>query len=321
MISAGARNKLIQQITQQTKRLNKDNISRTAAYKTFYDANPEIKWALLASAVSRNAGWSMTDLKSRLFQKGLSSDHRLWLFAMYERSNWLIFNDAFPQLLLYSQSKRHGIPLFSLLGALGVSAFMEKEWCIFWRYKDKERLMHALIINEQNTIQTPIIHNHLLKKKVFTALPFLLSDYFHFNTVLFPTIDGRLLGLSISNFTKTDNRITLGKKLGKLLFHPVYHTPCYQFLDLVPHTGSRYDMEKMIGKKRRTSPLLRTCYPVVIHSLDEKKRDWFRQRSKVQHAFKEVKLPDQVDLTKWYQQKRRQLEALFALKKWLDSRG
>lgn len=318
MITASFRNKIINRIMQQTRRLNKDNISRTIAYKRFYDANPEIKWALLASAVSRNAGWSMTDLKGRLFQNGLSSDQQEWLFTIYERANWLIFSDAFPQLLLYSQSKRCGIPLFPMLDAFGVSAFMKKEWQLFWHKKDKKRLMHALIINEQNTIQTPIIQNHWLKKNVFAALPFLMSDYFHFNTVLFPTIDGRLLGFSISNFTKAENRIALGKKLGKLLFHPVYHTPCYQFLDLVPHTGSRHDMEKMMGRKIRSSPLLRTCYPVVIHSLDEEKKDWFRKSSQVRHSFKEVNLPDRVDLTEWYLKKRRQITALFAFKKWLE---
>ncbi|MGG3642982.1 DUF2515 domain-containing protein [Bacillus gobiensis] len=317
LLTANCRHKVIQQIKQQTRRLNKDNISRTNAYKTFYDTNPEIKWALLASAVSRNAGWTMTDLKGRLFQKGLTSDQQTWLFTTYERSNWLIFSDAFPQLLLYSYSKRCGTPLFSMLGAFGVSAFMETEWQLFWHEKDKKRLMHALIINEQNTIQKPIIQNHWLKKNVFAAFPFLMSDYFHFNTVIFPTIDGRLLGLSINNFTKAEKRIALGKKLGKLLFHPVYHTPCYQFLDCVPHTGSRYDMEKMMGRKIRTSPFLRTCYPVVIHSLDEEKDDWFRKNSQVRHSFKEVNLPDQVDLTEWYQQKRRQLEALFAIKEWL----
>jgi hypothetical protein len=317
MITANCRKKIIQRIKQQTRRLNKDNISRTIAYKTFYDAHPEIKWALLASAVSRNAGWSMTDLKGRLFQKGLSSDQQTWLFAMYERANWLIFSDAFPQLLLYSYSKRYGVPLFSLLNEFDVSAFMMKEWELFWNKMDQKRLMYALIINEQNTIQTPIIQNHWLKKNVFTAIPFLISDFFHFNTVVFPTLDGRLLGLSISNFTKAENRIKLGKMLGKLLFHPVYHTPCYHFLDLVPHTGSRFDMEKVLGIKKRTSPLLRACYPVAIHSLDEEKSDWFRKSSQVRHSFKDVQLPDDVDVTEWFHQKRKQLAALFAIKNWL----
>ncbi|MCY7784708.1 DUF2515 family protein, partial [Bacillus sp. S20C3] len=58
---------LLSLIERQTKTKNADNISRTNAYKAFYDRHPEIKWSLLASFVSRNAGWSMTDLKGSLF--------------------------------------------------------------------------------------------------------------------------------------------------------------------------------------------------------------------------------------------------------------
>ncbi|MCY8523049.1 DUF2515 domain-containing protein, partial [Bacillus atrophaeus] len=44
-------------IDRQTKLKNADNVSRTNAYKSYYDRHPEIKWSLLASFVSRNAGW------------------------------------------------------------------------------------------------------------------------------------------------------------------------------------------------------------------------------------------------------------------------
>ncbi|MCY7800991.1 DUF2515 domain-containing protein, partial [Bacillus haynesii] len=141
-------------IQELTAKLNKDNISRTNAYKRYFDRHPEIKWSLLASFVSRNAGWSMTDLKGRLFELGLTAFQQKWLFLTYERANWLIFSDAYLQLLLYHWSKQLGQPLFHLLSSFGVSSFMKTEWERFWHERDQKRLMYALIINEQNTIQT-----------------------------------------------------------------------------------------------------------------------------------------------------------------------
>ena len=49
--------------------------------------------------------------------------------------------------------------------------FYGKEWIYFWEKKDINRLMTALIINEQNKIQKPVIENTYFKKHVFhTAL-------------------------------------------------------------------------------------------------------------------------------------------------------
>lgn len=43
--------------------LKPDNISRTVFYDQFYLKHKEIVWGYLASFVSRNAGWNMTDLE------------------------------------------------------------------------------------------------------------------------------------------------------------------------------------------------------------------------------------------------------------------
>ena len=57
---------LVQQIQDQTKNLNKNNVTRTKAYLEFYNRHPEIHWAFLGHMVSRNGGWNMTDLKGGL---------------------------------------------------------------------------------------------------------------------------------------------------------------------------------------------------------------------------------------------------------------
>ncbi|UOK59911.1 DUF2515 domain-containing protein [Bacillus sp. OVS6] len=59
------------------------------------------------------------------------------LFLTYEDANWLIFSDAYPQLMLYEISKQKGHPLFHLLDEFHVSPFMKREWQIFWRKKHR----------------------------------------------------------------------------------------------------------------------------------------------------------------------------------------
>lgn len=48
----------------------------------------------------------MTDLEGEYYSNLLSQTVKRRLFHLYEKANWLIFLDAFPQLLLYEESKR-----------------------------------------------------------------------------------------------------------------------------------------------------------------------------------------------------------------------
>ncbi len=153
-------------ILSETKKHNADNISRTKAYQNFYMQYPEMKWALLASMVSRNAGWNMTDLHLSPFRKILSTKQRNRLFMTYERANWLIFSDAYPQLLTYALSIHYNQPLFHLLSRFRVSRFMKKEWDYFWKHSDRNRLMTALIINEQNVIHSPVIKQDYFQYRI-----------------------------------------------------------------------------------------------------------------------------------------------------------
>lgn len=103
---------LIDYIKQQTADHNENNIKRTKAYLSFYNRFPELKWSLLASFVSRNAGWNMTDLQSETYQNILNEDKRHALYLTYESINWYIFQDAYPQLLIYQLSREKKTPLF-----------------------------------------------------------------------------------------------------------------------------------------------------------------------------------------------------------------
>ncbi|RSK27391.1 DUF2515 domain-containing protein [Bacillus sp. HMF5848] len=300
----------IQQIKNETNMCNIDNISRTKAYGVFFEKWPDIRWALLASFVSRNAGWSMTDLQGRWFPKALSDDTRKHLFITYERANWLIFLDAYPQLLLYEKSKIVGKPLFYLLSNFNVSQFMEKEWNYYWHCKDKTRLMYALIINEQNVIQKPVIESPLYKKRVFKSFVFKIQDLMHFSIVIFPTLQGKLYGCSVHDFTNLKDRIELGKRLAHILFERSLFKDFFLFHQETEHTGSRSDYEKYLHKKSDTrTPILRLIYPIIYHHRSYFK-DWYfeYEDKKLDDLFSPPQFTETINITEWYHHKQRQLQ-------------
>ncbi len=314
-------NKFITTIKKNTAKYNIDNISRTKAYAAFYNRNPEIRWAFLASMVSRNAGWNMTDLQGRWFALALEWQKRFPIFLTYEMANWLIFNDAFPQLLLYELSIYYNKPLFHLLKEFNVSCFMEAEWQYFWETGDKERLVTSLIINEQNLIQEPVLHNKRLKRKVFGTSVYVFQDLGHFSCVIFPTLDGRLYGYSVHGFQKLDNRIELGKKLASLLFSDEVNDSFYNFSLKTEHTGSRFDYEQYLHEGLyRETPILRGVYPIISHAKVKAKDDWvFGQAKHISKWRSPVStvISKEMDITKWFVHKQHQMHSLIALKNWL----
>lgn len=299
---------IIRMIKQETAIKNIDNISRTESYFYFYLKYPEIKWAFLASMVSRNAGWNMADLEGKWFPKILSKQKRRNLFYTYERANWLIFHDVYPQLLLYHLSKIKQKPYFYLLKAFNVSTFMEIEWMRFWKTHDEQRLITSLIINEQHVIQKPVIEHPFYKEKVFNSITYHLQDWFHFSQVLFPTIDGELYGFSTNDFTNIKSRIELGKKLAWLLFHKKYYRQFYTFSLRTTHTGSRYDYEQyQIPNKTRETPFLRVVFP-VIHHRQVGQVDWYCGQASIEKHQAQPKKLNHFKLTNWYEKKQLQLQ-------------
>lgn len=105
---------IVEQIRVRTAEHNRNNITRTNSYFDFYLQHPEVHWSLLAHMVSRNGGWNMTDLKGELLSKLLDPNDISQLFHFLERTNAYIFQDAYPQLLLYSESMKQNRPLYYL---------------------------------------------------------------------------------------------------------------------------------------------------------------------------------------------------------------
>lgn len=303
----------LRKIKADTEKWNVDNISRTKAYFYFFEKHPEISWAFLASMVSRNGGWNMCDLEGKWFPHVLPKQLRTLLFLTYERANWIIFQDAYPQLLLYHYSTKMRRPMFHLLRFFCVSSFMEVEWKSYWLKRDGHRLVTSLIINEQNVIQKPVIEHPVFKKKVFRSLSYFFQDWFHFSSVIFPTLSGDLYGASVSGFTKLSNRIDLGKRLASILLSSDLYPHFFQFAKKTEHTGSRVDYEQYLSQPSpRETPYLRTTYPIISHLLHEK-QDWSKEGRVKKAWYKPIHHKHPILLTDWYLNKQSQMKTLIGI--------
>ncbi|MFB4164360.1 DUF2515 family protein [Alteribacillus sp. JSM 102045] len=243
--------KLVSRFQEKTKKHNRNNITRTEAYRTIFFNHPELHWAFLAHMVSRNGGWCMTDLKGELLPYLLNIQERQHLFNFLECTNALIFQDAYPQLLLYEESKKQQKNLFHLLPAFHVSAFMRPFWEHFLEKQNPKLLTIALIINEQHYIEDRVVHQEYFQKKVLQTLKFKGQEAVQLTQIVLPYVvskfpwqssENRMAGLIIENFANIDERIEVGKKLYAILFgmEDVY-AGALLFAKKHPHTGSRSD--------------------------------------------------------------------------------
>ena len=237
--------KRLNKIKQTTHLLNKNNVTRTKAYIDFYKRHPEIHWAFLGHMVSRNGGWNMTDLKGGFLSRLLSKKESNAFFNFLERGNWLIFQDAYPQFLVYEESKRSGKNLFYYLPHLHVSTFMETMWNHFWNEVDPYLLTISLIINEQNYLESRVLKNQTFQKNIFNTVEFKLQDFLALSHILFPyTKNGKmkLIGQTLHQFESLHERILLGKRLYNILFYDVERLHSIEkWAKEHPHSGSRMD--------------------------------------------------------------------------------
>ncbi|WP_081810931.1 DUF2515 domain-containing protein [Bacillus sp. UNC438CL73TsuS30] len=233
---------LLKQIRLKTQEYNLNNVTRTRAYFEFYQYHPEIHWAFLGHMVSRNGGFNMSDLKGEFLTRLLSKKERNSFFSFLERGNWLIFQDAYPQFLLYRESLYISKPLFYLFPYLNISTFMETIWNHFWQNHDTYILTMALIVNEQSYLEKRVVQNPQFKKEVFNKLEFKLQDLLSFNQILFPYGKKNMVGQTLHQFGSVNERILLGKRLYAVLYQDRdIFEGVVEWAKSHPHTGSRKD--------------------------------------------------------------------------------
>lgn len=317
----------IEQIRTETFSRNRNNVTRTEAYRKIYLRRPELHWALLAHMVSRNGGWNMTDLQGEWLPRLLKEEDRRAIFQFLERSNAYIFHDAYPQLRLYEHSLSAGRSLFYLLPMFNVSRFMQPAWERFWRDRDPVPLTVALIVNEQHYIEERIVQKPYFRDNVLHTAAAELQKLLQLNAVIFPygdDVELQLAGLVIENFGDVKERIEFGKSLYSLLFGvPRIFEGTVRFVKDVRHSGSRADYapllfrtgltdsqepyrEKLIGGKLRqgalplSSPALEEAWPDAKLPLPGI-GDWFRTGSHIAKYFQELSLPRRFEMSWMYQ--------------------
>lgn len=308
----------LHQVRTTTMQFNVNNVTRTKAYLDFYCRYPEIHWAFLGHMVSRNGGWNMTDLKGDLLSRLMNENSKHAFFAFLERGNWLIFQDVYPQFLLYAESLRRNRNLFYLLPYLNISVFMEVIWNHFWRNQDCYILAIALIVNEQSYLEKRVVQNPTFQDQVFTTLEFVLQDILSFNHILFPFAGGKgkseLIGLTLHRFSSLHERIMLGKRLYNLLFADYGQmNKILRWAVDQPHTGSRKDYWRDVfndvneglpgvsfsrrlkncqlknGAHRLYSPRLEYAWKNVEHS-EAETGDWFKDWTVVNYLQEELEI-------------------------------
>ncbi|MBD2866861.1 DUF2515 family protein [Paenibacillus oceani] len=260
---------LVVSIREETERFNRNNLTRTAAYWNVFSRTPELHWAFLAHMVSRNGGWTMTDLKGGLLPRLLSGKRAEAIFALLERANGLIFQDAYPQLRLYEASVQRKQPLFHLLREFDVSAFMRPVWEQFWAERNSALLTVALIVNEQHYIEGRVVQDSYFRRTVLDTPAFQAQSLLQMNMIVFPYLaEGnsavlsrpdtayRLAGLVIEDFTDLRERIAFGKKLYAILFAvPGITRGARDFAAGKPYSGSRADYwPHLFAPVRRYAP-------------------------------------------------------------------
>lgn len=316
--------RVIHFIKEQTRQLNQNNVTRTKAYFQFYLKHPEIHWAFLGHMVSRNVGWNMTDLKGELLTKLLPESDQKDFFSFLERGSWLIFQDVFPQFLIYELSVRGGREMFHLFPFFQISTFMETMWRYFWNSGDSYTLAIAMIINEQSYLEKRLIQNNHFKKIVTGTVSFKMYDFLNLNNTIFPYAAGdkrekaSLAGAALRYFTSLHERILFGKKLYSLLFQQEkIMTGVLKWAHEHLHTGSRKDYwpdlfndvndtfprslykrrvkncELRKGAERLYSPPLKYAWPNTPHE-EAERGDWFEDCHVLDYFHKEVSLDGEI---------------------------
>jgi hypothetical protein len=86
-----------------------------------------------------------------------------------------------------------------------------------------------------------VVQNPQNQKDVLNKLEFLLQDWLSFNHILFPYGNKNLVGQTLHQFESLHERILLGKRLYKILFHQDIHPKVVEWAKNHHHTGSRKD--------------------------------------------------------------------------------
>jgi hypothetical protein len=221
---------------------NADNVSRTASYLELYawtrDNPPELPWLLMAHLVSRNGGYLMTDTAVFLDRKeGLFRESAMVeLFLFLERANFLIFYDAWYHVLHHLLLRREQ------MNAGRVTRYMRERWAEYERdgaagvsAELERRLVHELVVNEQNFIEHRVVHHAGFA--VAAAMVGFFETIERDAPLVFP-VDAP--PIKVGTFANLERRIQTGRDIfDEVLRDREKRRRCFEWATAHPHTGSR----------------------------------------------------------------------------------
>lgn len=216
---------------------NRDNITRTASYLELYAYTrthpPELPWLLMAHVVSRNAGYSMSDLARRLAAPNvdpvLAPPMRM-LFALLERGNFLIFHDAWHHVCAFLAGDANA------LAPPRTPVFMCEAWQRFAAGASDERaLVLDLVHNEQHLIERRAVHHPDLLPGL--RLLELIEASGRERAMIFPCSTAEI---KVGGFAQLDRRIATGARIfDEVIADRTRRDAIFAWCAAHPHTGSR----------------------------------------------------------------------------------
>jgi hypothetical protein len=257
-------NVTLRQWLDESGERNRDNVSRTQSYLELYawtvERPPDFPWLLMAHLVSRNAGYWMTDLASRLARAPEQSEGLNNLFLLLERANFLIFHDAWRHVLEH------------LLGNEAGGEFMRRSYSRYRRDADERGLVHDLVTNEQNYIERRVVH-HPRYALGLDLIRFIEASGKE-RPISFPFSTAEI---RVGGFEHLDRRIATGHRIyAAVLADRSLRARIFEWALAHPHTGDR----AVAGGK--PSPALRDAWPFekvealepAIHADPEPDASW-----------------------------------------------
>jgi hypothetical protein len=242
---------------------NLDNVSRTHSYLELYDYTrahgPELPWLLMAHLVSRNAGYTMTDLAralddERTPREGPIRDSIFNFMEMFERANYLIFYDAWFHVLHHLLGRSAALPdgrtpqfvraawvRYEAAAQAGVDAALERA------------LVLDLVHNEQHFIEHRVVHHprHAAGLQALTMMELAGRE----KPLVFPVGEAQI---RVGKFADLNRRIEVGGIIfDEILAARKQRDAAWDWAMQHPHTGAR---SVYGGRGDRT---LREAWPVA----------------------------------------------------------
>jgi hypothetical protein len=261
---------------------NVDNVSRTHSYLELYsytrEHGPELPWLFMAHLVSRNAGYTMTDLAralddERTPREGPMREAIFNFMAMFERANYLIFYDAWFHVLHHLLGRSADLP------AGRTPAFVREAWPRYERSAPpraasarnraaregvdaalERALVLDLVHNEQHFIEHRVVHNP--RYQAGLQLMGIMESSGREKPLVFPVGDAQI---RVGRFAELERRIATGANIfDEVLADRAQRDAAWAWAMQHPHTGARAVYG---GRGDRT---LREAWPVErVRSLFE----------------------------------------------------